>query len=74
MQSTSASSPERQMRAGPAEPAVDLVGDQERARLVAALAQPLEEAVRRNARAGAALHRLDDHAAGVLRQRPGSSP
>ena len=54
-----------------AEPRIDRVDDEQRSRLVAAAAKQLEEAVRRNARPGSSLNRLDDHAAGVLGQRPG---
>ena len=57
--------------ADPAEPREDRVDDEQRPRLVAAAAKRLEEAVRRDARPGSALHRLDDHAAGVLGQRSG---
>ena len=51
-----------------AEARVDRVDDEERAGLVAAAAQRLEEAVGRDARARAPLHRLDDHARRVARQ------
>src|SRR5204862_315077 len=43
---------------------------EERASLVAALAQFVEKVVRRDARASAALHRFDDDAARVVRKRP----
>ena len=66
----------RDLLAGPhladaAETGVDRVDDEQRSGLVAAAAQRLEEAVGRDARAGSPLHRLDDHAGGVLGQRPG---
>src|SRR5213079_2181253 len=54
-----------------AEARVDRVDDQQRAALVAAAPQRLEEAVGRHARAGAALHRLDDHAGGVTGEQAG---
>ena len=47
---------------------IDRVDDQQRVRLVAACAQPRQPALRRNARTGATLHRLGDHAAGVVGQ------
>src|SRR6478672_4578744 len=53
------------------EPRVDRVHEQQRFRLVAAAPQRLEEAVRRHPRACPPLHRLDDHAADILWQRPG---
>ena len=57
--------------AGATEAAVDLVGDEKRPCLVAALAQALEEPVRRHAHAAAPLDRLDDRAPRIGRERPG---
>ena len=55
--------------AGPPEAGVDLVRDEERTGLVAALAQPLEKAVRRDVSPGTALDGLDDDARRVRRER-----
>ena len=54
-----------------AEPAEDRVDDEQRPGFVATATHRLEEVVGRHARAGPPLHRLDDHAACVVRQRPG---
>jgi REP element-mobilizing transposase RayT len=59
---------------GPPEPAENLVADQERTGVVAALAEPLEVARRRHTATRPALHRLDDHATSVARPRPGILP
>ena len=66
----------RDFRAGPqlsepSEPDEDRIHDEQRAGLVAALAQRGEEVVGRHARAGSALHGLDDHDARIVGQRPG---
>jgi hypothetical protein len=47
---------------GAAEPALDLVEDEQRPVLVAEPAKPPQEAVFRDYRAGVALHRLHEHA------------
>src|SRR5581483_567827 len=57
--------------ADPPEAGVDRVDDEERTGLVAALAQTRQECVGGHPRAGPSLHRLDDDAGGVARQRPG---
>ena len=53
------------------EPRVDLIRNQKRAGLVAALAQTFKEAVGRNLGSRAALHGLDDDARRVGRERSG---
>ncbi len=61
-------------RARSSEPRVDLVRDEERARLVAAFAEPLEETGGRDARPRPALDGLDNDAPRVERERAGILP
>src|SRR6266705_3314728 len=58
----------RPQLADPPEPCIDGVDDEQCAGIVTPRAEPVQEVLRRNARACTSLHRLDDHAGRIARE------